>query len=94
MEENPISASIDHLVNAGWSKDEAQNLIAGLYHEDAKTLWDFAPEWIELVADAKKNLAMYELVAKGIVNVTKRDNAWFYQLNEKGLSIGQQIFGE
>jgi hypothetical protein len=94
MDENPIKESINYLVNAGWSKEEAKNLIKALYHEDAKTLWDFAPEWIELVADAKKNLAMYDLVAKGIVNVTKHDNAWFYQLNDEGLKVGQQMFGE
>lgn len=94
MEENPITTSIDHLINAGWSKEESKNLIGALYHEDPKTLWEFAPEWIELVAEAKKNLAMYDLVAKGIVSVTKKNDGWYYKLNEKGLAVGQQMFGE
>ena len=71
-----------------------RSLIAALYHEDAKTLWEFAPEWIELVARAKLDIAVYELVAKGVVTVTKRNDGWFYKLNEQGLAIGKQMFGE
>ena len=94
MEENPIKASIDHLIHSGWNEEEARNLIAGMYHENPKTLWEFAPEWIKLVADAKNNIAIYELVAKGIVNVTKKDDGWYYKLNEKGMEVGQQMFGD
>lgn len=92
MEENPITESINHLQHCGWTKDEATNLLKALYDDDPEKLWEFAPEWIEMVGRAKMDIAMYEVVAKGLANVTKRDGEWFYALSQTGLKVGEQMF--
>ena len=91
MEENPITESIKHLQHCGWTKDEARNLLKALYSDDAEQLWKFAPEWIEMVGEAKMQIAMYEVVAKGLANVTKRDGEWFYALSKTGVEVGKQL---
>ena len=91
MEENPIIESIKHLQHCGWSKDEARNLIKALYSDDGAKLWEFAPEWIEMVGKAKMEIAMFEVVAKGLANVTKRDGEWFYALSSTGMEVGKQL---
>jgi hypothetical protein len=91
MEENPITESINHLQHCGWTKDEAVNLLRALHSDDPEKLWEFAPEWIEMVGRAKMDIAMYELVAKGLANVTKRDSEWMYALSKTGLEVGKQL---
>ena len=91
MEENPITGSIKHLQNCGWTKDEAKNLLKALYSDDAEQLWEFAPEWIVMVGEAKMQMAMYEVVAKGLATVTKRDGEWFYALSDIGMEVGKQL---
>ena len=91
MEENPIEESIKHLQNCGWSKEEAKNLLRALHSDDAEQLWSFAPEWIEMVGRAKLDIAMYEVVAKGLATVTKRDGEWFYALSDIGIEVGKQL---
>ena len=91
MEENPITASIEHLQHCGWTKDEAKNLLRALHSDDPEQLWQFAPEWIEMVGRAKLELAMFDVVAKGLATVTKRDGEWMYALSDVGMEVGKQL---
>lgn len=91
MEDNPIAESIKYLQNCGWTKNEATNLMRALCSESAEQLWEFAPDWIEMVGKAKMQMALYEVVAKGLANVTKRDVEWFYTLSKTGVEVGKQL---
>lgn len=94
MDENPIDASIDYLIESGWTKDEAKKLLGALFSNDAQDLWEFAPDWIELVGEAKRQMALFEVVARGLANVTRRDGEWVYAISEAGRKVGKQLFGE
>ena len=85
MKHNPVSESIEYLVNCGWKKEEASNLIRAIYHKDADKLWETAPKWIEEVGKAKEQMALYETVAMGLVNVTRADDDsdWMYALKKE-----------
>ena len=92
-QENPITASIDYLVECGWSKDQAKNLLRAIYSETGEQLWDFAPRWIQHCGECMKYVnGMLGTVATGLVKVTEgNEGEWLFSLNEKGLEVGKQM---
>jgi hypothetical protein len=93
--ENPIEASKGWLVDCGYSKKEAENLLRAIYHDDPEKLWELAPKWIEYVGEHKRyQIQLLDLVATGLMRVTARDDGeWLFSLNDKGLEVGRQMFG-
>lgn len=94
MEENPIHASIEYLIDCGWSKEQATNLIKALHDENPERLWEVAPEWIEHCGECMKYVnGMLGTIALGLVNVRKGEEGWLMGLNDKGLEVGKQMEG-
>jgi hypothetical protein len=96
MEENPIEASIAYLVECGWTKDQAKNLIRAIHDKSGERLWEVAPKWIEHCGECMKYVnGMLGTVALGLVKVSRgEDNDWLFSLNDKGLEVGAQMFKE
>jgi len=95
-EEDPIKASIAYLVDCGWTKDQAKNLIRAIHDESAERLWEIAPEWIEHCGECMKYVSGFlGTVALGLVNVKKgEESGWLVGLNDKGLEVGRQMEGK
>lgn len=96
MEENPIEASIEYLVDCGWTEDQAKNLIRAIHDKSGERLWEMAPKWIEHCGECMKYVnGMLGTVALGLVKVSRgEDNDWLFSLNDKGLEVGEQMFKE
>lgn len=96
MEENPIEASIEYLVDCGWTEDQAKNLIRAIHDKSGERLWEMAPKWIEHCGECMKYVnGMLGTVALGLVKVSRgEDNDWLFSLNDKGLQVGEQMFKE
>lgn len=94
--ENPIEQSIAYLVDCGWSKDEAKNLIRAIHDKSGERLWEIAPLWITHCGECMKYVkGMLGTVATGLVSVSRgEDDQWLFSLNDKGLSVGKQMFDE
>jgi hypothetical protein len=92
--ENPITESITYLVDCGWSKDEAVNLVRAIHSKDPEKLWEAAPLWIEHCGECMKYVKMMlGTVATGLVSVSRADDGeWHFSLTDKGLAIGKQMF--
>ena len=92
--DNPITESIDYLVECGWTKDQAINLLKAIHsHITDEHLWEIAPRWIEHCGECKKYVdGLLGTVATGLVNVTENENGWLFSLNEKGMKVGKQMF--
>lgn len=90
---NPIAASVSYLEECGWSPEEARNLVRAIYDKEAERLWEMAPRWIETVGEAKRNMALYDVVALGLATVRRADDDsdWTYALSDRGLSVGAQL---
>ena len=96
MEENPITESINYLVDCGWTEDQAKNLIRAIHDKSGERLWEMAPKWIEHCGECMKYVnGMLGTVALGLVKVSRgEDNDWLFSLNDKGLQVGEQMFKE
>lgn len=96
MEKNPIEASIEYLVDCGWTEDQAKNLIRAIHDKSGERLWEVAPKWIEHCGECMKYVnGMLGTVALGLVKVSRgEDNDWLFSLNDKGLEVGEQMFKE
>ena len=96
MEKNPIEASIEYLVDCGWTEDQAKNLIRAIHDKSGERLWEMAPKWIEHCGECMKYVnGMLGTVALGLVKVSRgEDNDWLFSLNDKGLEVGEQMFKE
>ena len=96
MEKNPIEASIEYLVDCGWTEDQAENLIRPIHDKSGERLWEMAPKWIEHCGECMKYVnGMLGTVALGLVKVSRgEDNDWLFSLNDKGLQVGEQMFKE
>jgi hypothetical protein len=91
--DNPITASIDYLIDCGWSKEQATNLCKAIHSKSGEHLWEIAPEWIQHCGECKKYVdGLLGTVATGLVNVTKGDNSWMFSLNDQGMKVGEQMF--
>lgn len=94
--ENPIEGSINYLVDCGWTKEQAENLIRAIYDSTGERLWEMAPKWIEHCGECMKYVnGMLGTVALGLVKVRRGDEGdWLFSLNDKGLEVGEQMFKE
>lgn len=93
-QENPITASIEYLVECGWSEDQAKNLLRALYSKTGEHLWEISPRWVTHCGECMKYVnGMLGTVATGLVKVTEsNEGEWLFSLNEKGLEVGKQIY--
>lgn len=96
MEQNPIEASIEYLVDCGWTEDQAENLIRAIHDKSGERLWEMAPKWIEHCGECMKYVnGMLGTVALGLVKVSRGEEGdWLFSLNDKGLEVGEQMFKE
>lgn len=96
MEENPIEASIEYLVDCGWTEDQAKNLIRAIHDKSGERLWEMAPKWIEHCGECMKYVnGMLGTVALGLVKVSRGEEGdWLFSLSDKGLEVGEQMFKE
>lgn len=94
--ENPITSSVNYLVECGWTKEQATNLCKAITSkESAEHLWEIAPQWIEHCGNCMKYVdGLLGTVATGLVTVTKGQDSWMFSLNEKGMEVGKQMQGE
>lgn len=92
-DENPITKSIDYLVECGWQTDQARNLIRAVNDASAERLWEIAPQWIEHCGECMKYVnGLLGTVAMGIVKVNQNNEGeWLFALNKKGLEVGKQM---
>lgn len=91
---NPIEQSIEYLVECGWERGQAVNLVAAIRDESGERLWKAAPQWIEHCADSKRYVdEMLCSVALGLIEVElgEDNETWFFKLNEKGLGVGKKL---
>ena len=92
--QNPIEQAIDHLVKAGWTKDEAKNLLGAITDKDGHRLFhEVAPKWVDHCFDSMSYVTnMLGVVAMGFVSVTlHEDGEWRFKLNDKGIEAGKQM---
>ena len=93
---NPITESIDYLVECGWKREQAVNLVAAIRDESGERLWKAAPKWIEHCADSKRYVdVMLSSVALGLGSVEMgKDGEWLFLPNEKGMGVGKKLSEE
>ena len=93
---NPIAESIDYLVECGWDRGQAVNLVAAITDESGERLWEVAPKWIEhCAAKMRYDHGMLGTVATGLVSVEMgKDGEWLFKLNEKGMGVGKKLSEE
>lgn len=93
--QNPIDASVEWLVGCGYTHDQAQNLVRAIKDKSKDRLLELAPKWIEHVGEHKKYQELLDTIALGIIDVTADENGkWCMALNEDGLKIGKEMFGD
>ena len=93
---NPIEQSIEYLIECGWDREQAVNLIAAITDESGERLWEVAPKWIEHCGEKMMYVrGMLGTVATGLITVTQgKDGEWLFKLNEKGLGVGKKLSEE
>lgn len=93
-EQNPITGSIDYLVECGWTREQATNLCRAIKSEQSpEHLWQIAPKWIEHCGESMQYVQnMLGVVALGLVNVMQGENGeWLFSLNEAGIKHGESM---
>lgn len=94
-EENPITRSLEWLVECGWTKEEATHLISAIQDESAERLWEIAPKWIEHCGYCMKyTQGMLGVVAMGLIRVGRDGDGWTFALNDIGMNVGKQMEGK
>lgn len=90
---NPIAESLSYLEECGWSSEQARNLLRAIHDSDGERLWQMAPRWIETVGEAKRLMALFEVVASGLATVRRADDDsdWLYGLTDHGRAVGAQL---
>ena len=93
-EKNPIEQAVAHLVSAGWTEEEAKNLLRAIHDKDGERLFtEVAPKWVDHCFESMnytKN--MLGVVAMGLVSVSLgKDGEWLFKLNSKGIEAGKQM---
>jgi len=91
--ENPITQSIDWLVECGWDRKQATNLAGAIKADTPEKLWEVAPLWLEHCGDSMKYVNdMLGSVAMGLIEVTQgEDGEWLFKLNDAGMGVGKQL---
>jgi hypothetical protein len=92
---NPIEKSIEMLTEAGWSREEATNLMRAIKSEKSgeHLFFDVAPAWVNHCYETKNYVTnMLGLVALGLIDVSLDDNGdWLFKLNENGIKAGKMM---
>ena len=92
---NPISESINYLVECGWDREQSVNLVAAITDESGERLWQIAPKWIEHCGERMKYMNLLGTVATGLVSVEMgKEGEWLFKLNEKGMGVGKKLSEE
>jgi len=92
---NPIAESIDYLVECGWEREQAVNLVAAIQDESAERLWEIAPLWLDHCGESMKYINLMGSVATGLITVTQsKDGEWLFKLNDKGMGVGKKLSEE
>jgi hypothetical protein len=92
--QNPIEQAIAHLVSAGWTEDEAKNLLRAIKDTDGARLFhEVAPKWVDHCYDSMSYVKnMLGVVAMGLVSVTLHEDGEFrFKLNNNGIEAGKQM---
>jgi hypothetical protein len=92
-DKNPITQSIDWLVECGWSKEQATHLASAIKADTPEQLWAVAPLWLEHCGGSMKYVNdMLGSVAMGLIEVTQgADGEWLFKLNDAGMGVGKQL---
>jgi hypothetical protein len=92
---SPIEQSIDYLVECGWDREQAVNLVAAINADSAEKLWEIAPLWLDHCGESMKYINLMGSVATGLITVTQgKDGEWLFKLNEKGITEGKKLSEE
>ena len=94
---DPLAESIDYLVECGWYREQAVNLVAAIRDKSGERLWEVAPKWIEHCADSMRYVNdMLGSVALGLIEVRlgEDNESWLFKLNEKGMVVGKKLSEE
>ena len=94
---DPLAESIDYLVECGWYREQAVNLVAAIRDKSGERLWEVAPKWIEHCADSMRYVNdMLGSVALGLIEVRlgEDNETWLFKLNEKGMGVGKKLTEE
>ena len=94
---NPIAESIEYLVECGWEREQARNLVAAITDDSGDRLLEAAPKWIEHCADSMRYVNdMLGCVALGLIEVRlgEDNETWLFKLNEKAMSAGKKLTEE
>lgn len=82
--QSPIEASIDYLVECGWTREQARHLCAAIRSDKSpEHLWEIAPLWIEHCGESMRYVqSILSAVAAGMVSVTRDDDGqWLFALD-------------
>jgi hypothetical protein len=92
-QENPITKSIDWLVECGWDRKQATNLASAITADTSEKLWEVAPKWLEHCGESMKYVNdMLGSVAMGLINVTQgADGEWLFALNDEGMGVAKRL---
>lgn len=67
---NPVKESIVWLVEMGWTKTQAENIVSALRGKSPEALWDAAPRWIEWAGEMRRAYeCILQLAAMGVLTV-------------------------
>jgi hypothetical protein len=94
---NPIAESIDYLVECGWEREQARNLVAAITDDSGERLWEAAPKWIEHCGDSMRYVNdMLGSVAVGLIEVRlgEDNKTWLFKLNDQGMGVGKKLTEE
>lgn len=80
-EHDPLALYLAELQSAGYSADEAKNIISALKGDNKEHLLTTAPVWIEHACNTRREFQKMKLVALGMMDVTL-DNGWQFALND------------
>lgn len=69
-DKNPISASIDWLIDQGFDRKQATNICKAINADNPEKLWEDAPAWIEWCGKVKRvHDCIVMLAAMGLTTV-------------------------
>jgi ribosomal protein S7 len=80
---NPVTESKQILIEAGFTEEQALNLIHAIVADSPEKLWEIAPKWLDHVAETKRYMTMIEMVADGYIQVSEKKSEWLFKLRDE-----------
>lgn len=81
---NPVLTYLADLQDAGFSHNEAENIVLSLQAANENDLLAIAPKWVAHVCETRRYYyQLIDLAGQGLLKVSF-DNGWKFELNEKG----------